>query len=97
MRLFGAADNDISAFECSQEDVDDDFYVYEDNWPVLCWFLDVSDQFNYTQGVCTGVNLIGIQSDAQMSGREYTPEQYSSLRFLMRMAVRELNASMERK
>lgn len=97
MRIFGASDADIAQALKGRKDLDEDFYVLAENWDALLWFLEVSDQFNYTQGVCVGANLVGIKVDADMSGRKYTPEQYEKLRKLMRFAARELNARMESK
>jgi hypothetical protein len=97
MRIFGASDEDIAAALKGRKDLNEDFFVLDENWEALKWFLEVSDQFNYTQGVCVGANLVGVKADAEMSGRQYTPEQYDKLRKLMRFAVRELNARMESK
>lgn len=95
MKVFGASDEDVAEFLRSRKDLDADFYVYEENWPTVLWFLDVSDQFTFTQGICTGVNLPGIKADAEMAERDYTSAQYKSLRTMMRTAVKELNARME--
>ena len=95
MRAFGATDEDIDNY-LKANTPNDDCIVIEENWPVLQWFLATDDQFEYVQGVCTGIDIASIQADANMSAREYTPEQYKHLRYLTKCATRELNSRMEK-
>ncbi|WP_290654483.1 hypothetical protein [Idiomarina sp.] len=95
MRAFGATDEDIENY-LKANTAEEDCIVIEENWPVLQWFLAIDDQFEYVQGVCTGIDIASIQADVQMSAREYTPEQYKHLRFLTKCVTRELNSRLEK-
>lgn len=89
MRLFGFTEAQIEQYRKSQEP--QHFEVLEANWPALEWFLEVDDLFKTDQCVVIGLDVLAIKADAEMSGRQISPEVYTKLRILGRVATAELN------
>lgn len=89
MRLFGFTEVQIAQYRKSQ--APQHIEVLEANWPALEWFLQVDDLFRTDQGVVIGLDVLAIKADAEMSGRQISPELYNKLRILGRVATAELN------
>jgi hypothetical protein len=68
------------------------FGVFSQNWPVVVWFVQVSDLMRYrTDGACLGLDLPQIESDAKLSERYFTSTHYNGLRIMSKAAARALN------
>ncbi len=68
------------------------FEVLPQNWPVVAWFTQVCDLMRYrNDGVCLGLDLPQIESDAKLSERCFTSTHYNGLRIMSKAAARALN------
>ena len=89
MRLLGAPEDAIREF--SQTDV---IEVLPMNWDVVVWFNQVCNLFLWRfDGQCLGFDLCQIESEANMSKREYTRKQYLDLCFMGRVAAKAFNGT----
>ncbi|GAB5378963.1 MAG: hypothetical protein Alis3KO_01020 [Aliiglaciecola sp.] len=90
MRLMGASEQHIHAHTAHLVP-DDDFYIVEKGWPVLEWFLDVSDLIASNGFSYRGFVPTEIEAEARLSGRKTQPEQFQQLRIMGREAAIALN------
>lgn len=89
MKKAGASEAQIESFIGDIED-EDPVLLFE-NQAAFSWFLDVDDLFIFNGTVAIGLDIKAIAADAEMSGREYTPEDYKKLRHTGRAAANALN------
>ena len=68
------------------------FEVFQQNWPIVLWFNQVSDLMRYrNDGACLGLDLPQVESDAKLSKRSFTNAHYNGLRIMSKAAARALN------
>jgi hypothetical protein len=89
MKKAGASEAQIESF--MGDIVEEDPVLLIENKAVFLWFLDIDDLFIFNGAVAIGLDLNAISIDAQMSGREYTTEDYKKLRHIGRTASNALN------
>jgi hypothetical protein len=71
---------------------ENNFEVFPQNWPVVTWFIEVSDLMRYrSDGACLGLDLLQVESDAKLSNKSFTQAHYNGLRIMSKAAARALN------
>ena len=57
----------------------------------ITWWLQVQDLMRYNGPVCEGLDVIALQADSQMSGREIDAMDYQKLRLIAQTVTGLLN------
>lgn len=89
MARWGALPEQAAAFIGQPEP--EELEVLPDNWAALEWWLAVDDLLRFEQGIPLGLDVVAVEAEARLSGRETTPAMFGQLRLLAREAVSELN------
>lgn len=89
MQSLGASDEQIANYLGTMKP-DDNFEVLEENWPIVKWFLETDDLYWFNGPICMGLNVQAVKDDADMAGRDYTPQQYKGLRLMGRVFSDEI-------
>ncbi len=59
---------------------------WDEHQSAVLWFIQVQDLMRYSYGagvmVCEGLDVLAVQADANMSGREINKEDYLKLRLI---------------
>ena len=89
MELFGAPSALIEELKKDQH-----IEILPVNWPVVCWFVEVCDLFKYRaiDGMCLGLDLLQIESEARLSERVFKKEDFAGLRVMSRGIAQTLAA-----
>lgn len=62
------------------------------NWSIVVWFNDVCDLMRYREdGACLGLDLMQVQTESQMSERNFTKQEFNGLRVMSKAAANTIN------
>ena len=57
--------------------------ILPDNWPVVCWFVEVCDLLRFSaNGRCLGLDLQQVESEANLSKLIVNREHFNGLRVM---------------
>lgn len=84
------ADSTTIAQHTAHLDPDDTFEVWPPLWEVIQWFVATDDLYRWHNGFCLGLDLVQLQAEAALTGRQFTPEQFEDLRFISHIFADEL-------
>lgn len=89
MELLGAPRALISELQKDQR-----IEVLPMNWSVVCWFAEVCDLLKYRaiDGMCLGLDLLQIESEARLSERAFHKSDFVGLRVMSRSVAQTLAA-----
>jgi hypothetical protein len=73
------------------EPADEAIPLWVENWPAIEWWLSIPGFLKFNQQVCLGMDVIAVKADAELAGRDTTPEQYQQLKVIARTIAEELN------
>lgn len=69
---------------------------WEEHQGAVEWFMQVQDLMRYGYGagvmVCEGLDVLAVQADANMSGREINQDDYVKLRLMGHTLAQLINA-----
>jgi len=87
MKLLGAPQALIDSL--SQDKV---IKIMPMNWPTVIWFTQVQDLLRWrSDGQCLGLDLVQIKTEADLSKRNFTNEEFKKLRMMSISAARAIN------
>lgn len=66
--------------------------LWEDNWSVIEWWFSIPNFLNFNGFSCTGMNVLAVKADAEMSERQIDKTEYGLLKLIARTLTEELNS-----
>ncbi len=73
------------------EPAPDEIALWPENWDVMMWWLSIPSFLKWNMGYCMGMDVLAVQADAQMSGRDIKSDDYQKLKLIARVVTEELN------
>ncbi|KEQ19169.1 hypothetical protein [Endozoicomonas numazuensis] len=72
------------------------FDVWEEHREALLWWCQGGAQLKFnsssTSSVCTGLDVVALKADADLSGRTVKPEDYHRMQLIAREVAEHLNS-----
>jgi hypothetical protein len=99
LRMLGAPADVVAKAEAPQQPVNHDFHVWEDNWEVVCVFIDLATQWQVISGMggvaYQGVNYLALEAVLRLRQIEPVlwPDLFQGIRIMERAALPLLNES----
>lgn len=69
------------------------FEVWDEHREALLWWCQGGAQLTFNGPVCTGLDVVAVQADAQLSGRTIDPDDYQRLQAIARQVTQWINQS----
>ena len=71
------------------------FEVWKEHQEALLWWLQGGAQLKFHSSpngsVCTGLDVVALKADAELSGRTVDPQDYRRIQLIARMVAEHLN------
>lgn len=90
-------DDDLAAWgiESPPEPQSEVFDVWEEHKEALLWWCNGGSQLKFNTGphgtVCTGLDVVALKADAELSGRQVDPDDYNRMKLIALHVAEHLN------